>query len=430
MDKLPNWMMTWFNRSYEAYLNANQSYLEGIQSVAHNFVSYDDLPNSEALPKVAQVKLNGGLGTSMGCSGPKSLVQCDVDGRCFMDVIVNMHQKSEVASKLIFLNSFNTSVPTVTFLDKNYPDLDYLEVLQHAFPKINQKTNQPFTSEDPFFYNPPGHGSVYFDLYHSGVLKQLLTEGIDYLFISNADNIAAYCDLKIASHLKQSNTPFLIELTPKRASDVKGGTIVSSNGRCLWETAQVSDSQQALFQEQPVFNTNNIWVHIPSLIQVIESNSLLLDLILNKKSKNGFDFVQLEYAMGSAIQSFDNACAMIVPRSRFFPVKKTNDLLLLLSDVVSFNDDGQLSWDTGKTFDIQCHAPFDSVEGFFNYLKVVPSLKSSDSLSLQGNICFNHHLELKGTVKFSMANNENVEIPSSEKVIENAHFNNGKITPI
>ena len=41
---------------------------------------------------------------------------------------------------------------------------------------------------------------------------------------------------------------------------------------------------------------------------------------------------QLETAMGSAIESFDDSGAVVVPRSRFAPVKTTNDLFVLRSD--------------------------------------------------------------------------------------------------
>lgn len=423
-------MNDWFSRAYSDYLNARPNKMLAIDSVSKNFVQFDDLNESNQPPKVAQVKLNGGLGTSMGCQGPKSLIQCDSRGRTFMDVIVDMHKRSAISSALVLLNSFNTSALTGAYLGNHYPHLDWFEVLQHPFKKIDCHTHRPFDGEDPFFYNPPGHGSVYYDLYHSGLLVQFMDQGVDHLFISNADNLAASCDPKIAAYMSQSGCPFLIELTPKRTSDVKGGTVVSLNGQLtLWEIAQVDASQLDLFQSQPVFNTNNIWVHIPTLIDVIESDALSLDLILNKKSNNGVDFVQLEYAMGSAIRSFSNAQAMIVPRSRFFPVKKTSDLLWLLSDLTDFNDDGDLVWNTDKTIDIQCHPPFDTVDGFFEHMKVMPSLNRIHSLSLQGNVTFNHEVTCMGDVDIVVDHGQSVDFPSTITQIENAKFFNGHIVP-
>ena len=64
---------------------------------------------------------------------------------------------------------------------------------------------------------------------------------------------------------------------------------------------------------------------------------LKLPLIKNKKTINPRDsstpaVFQLETAMGSAIECFENAGAVVVPRERFAPVKTTNDLFILRSD--------------------------------------------------------------------------------------------------
>ena len=64
---------------------------------------------------------------------------------------------------------------------------------------------------------------------------------------------------------------------------------------------------------------------------------LHLPLIKNKKTVNPRDsstpaVFQLETAMGSAIECFDDAGAVVVPRERFAPVKTTNDLFALRSD--------------------------------------------------------------------------------------------------
>ena len=143
----------------------------------------------------------------------------------------------------------------------------------------------PLASAGLDAYNPPGHGSVYFDLYYPGILKQLKDTGIDYLFISNADNLAATVDPNIVQHLAQSKCPFLIELTPKTNNDRKGGTVVIHNNQLtLWEVAQVQSEQQSLFESQPYFNTNNLWVSVSALINVIEQNTLTLDLIKNPKN--------------------------------------------------------------------------------------------------------------------------------------------------
>ena len=231
-------MSEWFEASYRLYLSKQTKQFDPIHFDldSSEFIYYQNLPQTLATPKIAVVKLNGGLGTSMGCSGPKSLIPCTQNGKTFMDLIVEQFNSiSHKGSSLIFLNSFNTSNQTNQFLTTNYPNLNYSEVMQHEFYRINAVNDQV----DETSFSPPGHGSVYFDLYYSGTLNRCLDEGIDYLFVSNADNLAATYDARIASYIADHNIPFLIELTSKSDAYVKGGTIIKSDNQFhLWESAQ------------------------------------------------------------------------------------------------------------------------------------------------------------------------------------------------
>lgn len=429
MFEYPKWFDDWYQNSLSLYKSKNAPKISDVTSVSDSFVNYIDLPTQlDDSLKVAQVKLNGGLGTSMGCQGPKSLIQCHSSGQTFLDFIVSAHLKNPISHELIFLNSFNTSNETRHYLNKTFPDLTWSEVIQYPFRKIDEMTEAPFKGNDSFFFNPPGHGSVYFDLYYSGILHQLKSAQVDSLFISNADNLAALCDPKIASYMKQSNCPFLIELTPKKDTDVKGGTIVRSNGRLtLWEIAQVEDNQLDLFKSQPYFNTNNIWVNVNALIDIIEANQLSMDLILNNKSKNNYSFIQMEYAMGSAIQSFHDANALIVPRQRFFPIKKTSDLLLLLSDYTELDSSGHFSWNENHIIDLMLQPPFDTVDGFFKYFKVFPSIRSLNSLALKGKIHFNCPIQFKNNVEIILSHDEEIFLSEFPDLFDNVKYINGQL---
>jgi UTP--glucose-1-phosphate uridylyltransferase len=404
METTPEWMLDWYRRSLDLLHNASkQSVIDPTRILAPDSVFYDQLNQSDFKDlRVAVLKLNGGLGTSMGCSGPKSLIEIDQQGTTFMDRIIQRFNNDECASDLIFLNSFNTSNQTTSFIQSNYPDLHWVELFQHSFTKIDESSLLPLDSSETDRFNPPGHGSVYFDLYHSGVLHKLLKKGIDYVFISNADNLAATLDSKIMAYLSEFKPPFLIELTPKTNSDIKGGTVVKCDDHSvLWEIAQVDPQYQTLFQDQPYFNTNNIWVSVPVLLQTIETGLLNLDLIQNRKVMNGQSIIQLEYAMGSAIRSFNKPISMIVPRQRFFPVKKTSDLLLLLSDYAYWNESGYLQWDETKQIDISLDTPFDKVADFFKYFKQIPSIKNASSIHLKGPILFDEKVSLQNHVSLT-----------------------------
>lgn len=59
-------------------------------------VPYADLPECKTpslLNKLAVLKLNGGLGTTMGCVGPKSVIEVR-DGMTFLDLSVRQIEVS------------------------------------------------------------------------------------------------------------------------------------------------------------------------------------------------------------------------------------------------------------------------------------------------------------------------------------------------
>ena len=69
-----------------------------------------------------------------------------------------------------------------------------------------------------------------------------------------------------------------------------------------------------------------------------------LPMIVNRKTVDPTDssspeVLQLETAMGAAIGVFEGAAAMRVPRTRFAPVKTTNQLLVVRSDAYELADD-------------------------------------------------------------------------------------------
>ena len=97
------------------------------------------------------------------------------------------------------------------------------------------------------------------------------------------------------------------------------------------------------------FNTNNLWFRLDRLKEVLDAGGgiLPLPMIVNRKTVNPRDkasaeVFQLETAMGAAIECFSNTGAIDVPRSRFAPVKTTEDLLALRSDAYEVTDDFRL----------------------------------------------------------------------------------------
>ena len=103
---------------------------------------FDELTRRAALAQVAVVKLNGGLGTSMGMTGPKTALA--VRGELtFLDVIaaqvLAQRARYDVDLPLLLMNSFRTREVSLGILDR-YPSLPVrglpLDFLQNAEPKL------------------------------------------------------------------------------------------------------------------------------------------------------------------------------------------------------------------------------------------------------------------------------------------------------
>jgi len=367
-------------------------------------IFYEDLPleNSEN-EKIAIIKLNGGLGTSMGLKKAKSLIPVK-NGYNFLDIIAKQVLNLSIKTPLIFMNSFNTRTDSLDFL-KKYPNLIFedlqLDFIQNQFPKIKTKNFSPTNFEqDKLNWNPPGHGDIYLALSSSGVLDKLLDKGIKYAFISNSDNLGAEFDSKIFSYFIKNKLDFLMEVCVRTERDSKGGHLTQNkkNKLILREIAQVNDAEIEDFQnikKHQYFNTNNIWLNLKSLKKNGIPN---LPLIKNQKIVEGQNVLQIETAMGSAITFFDKSLAIIVPRSRFLPVKKTEDLLLLWSDIYKLSSDFRLKTELKRMPNIKLNPKFyGTLKKMQDRIKVVPSLKKCKSLTIKKDYIFDNKVFFSGS---------------------------------
>ena len=371
-----------------------------------------------AYKNAVRVVLNGGLGTSMGLTGPKSLLKVK-DGQSFLHILMNQAENSHV--NLLFMNSFSTHNDTLAALKKINSTLKPKSFLQNKFPKVLQENFAPasWPSNPSLEWNPPGHGDVYTALYTSGMLHELLADNIKYAFISNSDNLGARMDASLLGYFAKKEIPFMMEVAVKTPSDVKGGHLakLSKNNRfILREAAQCPKNEIVAFQKidpYRYFNTNSIWINLESLNRVFKKNNKIqLPLILNSKSldprdENSPPVFQLETAMGAAISLFENAAAVRVPRSRFFPVKTCNDLLAMRSDCFVFtemknlrmNPDRKIK-DKQETIKIKLDPKFyGKIDDFDQrFTDGVPSLVGCYALTIEGDVLFEKDVKIKGSV--------------------------------
>ncbi|HEX3222324.1 MAG TPA: UTP--glucose-1-phosphate uridylyltransferase [Nocardioides sp.] len=383
-------------------------------------VEVDDEIASAALRATAVIKLNGGLGTSMGMDRAKSLL-CVRKGMSFLDVIarqvLHLRREHDAPLPLLFMNSFRTSTDTMDALAR-YADLRVdglpLEFLQNREPKLKVDDLSPISwPRDPDLeWCPPGHGDLYTALRGTGLLQRLVDEGYERVFVSNSDNLGAVPDPRIAGWFARSGAPFAIEAVRRRASDRKGGHFArrKSDGRIvLRETAQTSaEDQKALadLDRHRYCSTNNLWFDLRAMAEALDARHgiLGLPLIRNVKTVDPTDpstpeVVQIETAMGAAIEVFEGARTIEVGRDRFVPVKTTNDLLVLRSDVYDVGNDFVLDPATEVPYVDLDSAYYKLVPEFERrFPEGAPSLREATSLKVSGDWTFGAKVKVVGDV--------------------------------
>ncbi len=383
----------------------------------------------EAIRRTVIIKLNGGLGTSMGLTGPKSLLVVK-EGLTFLDIIAR--QAVEIGAPLLLMNSFATDAESLAVLGQ-YTGLHHdlpLSFCQHKQPKINAETFAPaeWPDDRELEWCPPGHGDLYTALVTTGILDRLLRAGYEYAFVSNADNLGAVLDPAILGYMADKGLPFLMEVADRTAADRKGGHLARrpDGGLLLREIAQCPADDLPAFQDierHRYFNTNNLWLHLPTLQATLLANNHELDLpmIRNRKTVDPRDpesapVYQLETAMGSAIAVFDGAQAIRVPRARFAPVKRTDDLLAVRSDAYQLTPDFRVV----LAHERRGQPPAVELDG--NYYRLVddldsrfpdgaPSLRECNRLRVEGEFEFGAGVVVRGNVTFRNTTGRCIAVP-------------------
>ena|SRR5215207_3875403 len=386
-----------------------------------------------ALAETVVIKLNGGLGTSMGVTGPKSALPVK-DGLSFLDIIarqiLSTRETYDVELPLVLMNSFRTRDESLAVLNE-YSDLPVdglpLDFLQNMEPKLLEDDLTPadWPADPELAWCPPGHGDLFTALVASGTLDALREKGFRHAFISNADNLGATPDCRIAAWMAEHDVPFGMEVCRRTRSDRKGGHVAvrKSDGRLiLRDSAQVHADDTKYFQDvtrHKTFNTNNLWIDLDRLAELMDGHDGILGLpiIVNHKTLDPADpdspkVIQLETAMGTAIETFEGSQAVVVDRSRFKPVKTTNDLLVLRSDVYDLDEAGDL------TTTHEGDEPYVDLDP--EYFKILadfearfeggpPSLVRADRLEVRGDVAFGKDVVVVGDVE--------VEAPAGERKV-------------
>lgn len=403
-----------------------------------NLPSYSPDKMKEYLNKLVVLKLNGGLGTSMGCTGPKSGITVR-DEFTFLDMqvqqIEHLNKKYGCNIPLVLMNSFNAHEETKKILRKYvHINVKICCFQQSQYPRIYKESlrtvSKAVTNNDLNSWYPPGHGDMYQALYNSGLLEQFIKDGKEYLFSSNIDNLGATVDMSILNHLLEKNEnekiEFVMEVTDKTRADVKGGTLIMHGNKLrLLEIAQVPKDHVEDFKAVSkfrIFNTNNLWVQLSAIKRAVENNDLHMEIISNNKQlDNGDKIIQLETAIGAAIKGFNKSIGINVPRSRFLPVKTCSDLLLIMSNLYSVTH-GTLMMSPSRHFQttplVQLGQHFIKVKEYLHRFDSIPDIIELDHLTVAGDVTFGRGVVLKGTVIIIANHGERIDIPPGA-ILEN-----------
>jgi len=405
-------------------------------------IDLSDEDAAAALARTAIIKLNGGLGTSMGMDRAKSLlpVRRTADGEelTFLDVIVGQVRAAREATgarlPLVLMNSFRTRDVSLALLGR-YADLGVeglpLDFLQNREPKLDAATLEPVSwPADPSLeWCPPGHGDLYPALHAAGLVRALLDAGFRYASVSNSDNLGAAPDARIAGWFAASGAPYAAEMCLKTPADVKGGQLVvrKADGRIVQrETAQTHPDDLDVSLDPArhrYFHTNNLWFDLEALAAELDRTGgvLELPLIRNEKTVDPSDpsstpVIQIESAMGAAVAVFEGATAIEVGRERFLPVKTTSDLLVLRSDVYDLTDDYRVV--------AQVEAPLVTLPGAYKTIAAfdarfpvgAPSLRGATSLTVEGDWTFGKDVVVEGDARLPANDGGSGVVPDDARV--------------
>ncbi|HEX6515550.1 MAG TPA: UTP--glucose-1-phosphate uridylyltransferase, partial [Nocardioidaceae bacterium] len=216
---------------------------------------------------------------------------------------------------------------------------------------------------------------------------------------------------RVAGWFAASGAPFAIEAVRRTPSDRKGGHFArrKSDGRIvLRETAQtLPEDQEALgdLGRHQFTSTNNLWFDLRAMKTELERRGgiLGLPLIRNVKHVDPSDsstpeVIQIETAMGAAIEVFEGARTIEVGRERFVPVKTTNDLLVLRSDCYTIRDDSVLERVSEALPFVDLDPRFYKVVADFDarFPEGPPSLRRARSLVVHGDWTFGAGVAVTG----------------------------------
>merc|ERR1719231_1033658 len=217
----------------------------------------------------------------------------------------------------------------------------------------------------------------------------------------------------------------MMEVATRTDADKKGGHLATWEGKgglTLRESAQCPKEDEAAFQDTSkykFFNTNNLWVDLEKLKALFDANNGAIPLPVMKNDKTvdprdkaSTKVIQLETAMGAAISAFKGSIALSIPRTRFAPVKKCDDLIALRSDAYVLTPDFRIELAPdrkGVPPTIKLDDRYKFVDAMDTMIpNGLPSLVNCKSLKIEGEVVFEAGVVIKGDVTIKSSEKKTV----------------------
>ncbi|AJU21563.1 BMC_2a_G0021520.mRNA.1.CDS.1 [Saccharomyces cerevisiae] len=436
------------NYEFSLFLHIFQRYVLENTSITHDLVcdkirlpiidevvELDDIKNyglleGKLLSKLAILKLTGKANPIIGKESPLFEVK---NGMPSLDVIVRQTQNLNVRYNsdvpLIFMTSLETESQVSNFLEEHYSSskVRWKTVVQSSFPQIDKDRLLPIdlqiNSHENDFWYPCGTGNLTDTLYFSGELDKLIAQGKEILFVSNVDNLGATGDLNILNFIINEKIEYLVEVVERTANDSNTGVLATYKGklRSVYYNCLSNESASTC----RIVNTNNIWIDLKKLKELIESNSLNLPIhsseskIAHKNEE--IECLQFKTQLVDCIAFFPNSRVLKVSRDRFLPLRTCRDLFLLKSTLYDLDSNGTFNLyplKFGLLPSIDLGDEFATYETFNIGVPDIPNILELDHLTVMGNVFFGRNITLKGTVIIICDENDVITVPDGS-ILEN-----------